>query len=417
MGEMRLSTPLEPASASLRSGTGPALAARLQPRTRLILGIVLAAMAIFLLWWLFGSGTSRPHTPPPPPVIVAEATEKPVTVYEHTMGTVVANATVQVTARVQGEMVAAGFKEGDIDHKGQLLFQLDPRPFTAALAEARAALARDEAQRISAERDAKRYTALYAQGAISAQQRDQTVANAKALAASVAADKAAIETAQLNLDYAQIRAPIDGKTGPILVQPGNQVVANAANPLVVLTQVQPVKVSFHLPQDDLPRIQKRIGSPTFTATITAHGASAQSVSAVVDFVDNEVSDQTGTIELRATYPNKDNRLVPGQLVDVSLALEELPPSVVVPHDAVNIGPDGRYVYVVTADGKAEMRAVTVLYDDGTQAAVKGDVKAGDHVITEGQLRVLPGQPVTLHNGNRKAAASENESERRTKDGP
>lgn len=417
MGEMRLSTPLEPASASLRSGTSRALAARLQPRTRLILGIVLAVVAIFLLWWLFGSGTSRPHTPPPPPVIVAEAIEKPVTVYEHTMGTVIANATVQVTARVQGEMVAAGFKEGDIVHKGQLLFQLDPRPFTAALEEARAALARDEAQRISAERDAKRYTALYAQGAISAQQRDQTVANAKALTANVAADKAAIETAQLNLDYAQIRAPIDGKTGPILVQPGNQVAANAANPLVVLTQVQPVKVSFHLPQDDLPRIQKRIGSPAFTATITAHGASAQSVSAVVDFVDNAVSDQTGTIELRATYPNKDNRLVPGQLVDVSLALEELPPSVVVPHDAVNIGPDGRYVYVVTADKKAEIRTVTVLYDDGTQAAIKGNVKTGDHVITEGQLRVLPGQPVTIHTGSQKAIASEAKDSGRAKGGP
>ena len=238
------------------------------------------------------------------------------TVVEHTLGTVVANATVQVTARVDGQMMSAGFKEGDIVHAGQVIFRLDPRPFQAAVEQAQGTLAKDQAMLASAHNDQIRYDTLFKQNAISQQQRDQADANAKALAATVQSDRAALDVAKLNLDYSVIHSPIDGKTGPILIQPGNLVIANGTNPLVTITQIQPVKVSFSLPQSDLPRIQNRAAQDTLTAAVDMHDTGGKPIQARVDFVSNAVSNTTGTIELRATFANADMRLVPGQLVDV-----------------------------------------------------------------------------------------------------
>jgi multidrug efflux system membrane fusion protein len=356
--------------------------------------ILIAALA---MWRLFFAGERQPPTPPPPPVRVATAQTQDVTVQEHTIGTIVANNTVQVTARVEGQLVAAHFKEGDIVHKGDLLFQLDPRPFQAALAQAVAMQERDQASLVSARNDAARYAALAAQGAASKSQADQFVAQAKALTATVAADKAAAETARLNVIYAQIRSPIEGKTGPMLVQPGNVVPANGTNPLVVITQIQPVKVSFFLPQSDLPRIQTEMQAHQLFATLQVHDTSNTRLTAPVDFIGNAVDNTTGTVELRATFNNEDNRLVPGQLLDVSVSLARLPHSVVVPRDAVNEGPGNRYVYVVTPQNTAKMAPVSVLYDDGKMDAVSGDVRAGDRVITDGQLRVVPDKAVTVLN--------------------
>jgi multidrug efflux system membrane fusion protein len=200
--------------------------------------------------------------------------------------------------------------------------------------------------------------------------------------------------AELNVSYTQIRSPIDGKTGPIMIQPGNMIAASGTAALVTVTQVQPVKVSFSLPQSDLPRIQDRQRAGGLTAAIDLHDQSGKPLAANVDFMSNAVSSTTGTIELRATYANQDMRLVPGQLVDVSVALSDLPKATVVPREAVNIGPDNHYVYVVK-DGKADMRPVKVLFDAGATMAIEGDVKAGDKVVTDGQLRVLPGKPVSV----------------------
>lgn len=367
---------------------------RASSRMRWLIGAAAILLIAFIGWLIFG-GAPAEHKRPPPPVSVAEAVSHDVTISEHALGTVVANATVNITSRVDGQVAQAHFKEGDIVHKGDVLFELDLRSFNAAVAQARANEARDQAQYVSAERTAKRYEELAKENAVSAQQRDQMVAQAGALAGTVKADKAAVDLALLNLQYATIHSPIDGKTGPILIQPGNLVKANDVNPMVVITQEQPVKISFFLPQSDLPRIQAQQANNKLIATVEPHDNARGATSARVDFVGNAVNQQTGTIELRATLANEDFRFVPGQVADVSVALGELPHAIVVPDAAVNTGPDGRYVYVVNKNGIARMEKVSVLFAQGKTDAISGRVKPGEHVITEGQFRVEPGKPVSI----------------------
>jgi len=397
---------------------------RLSPRAKWIAAGIAAGAVILLLvlWHILAGGGHEAH--PPPPVVVAKAVRQDMTVVEHTLGTVVANDTVQVTSRVSGQLLSADFREGQIVHRGDLLFQIDPRSFQAALDQARAQLAKDEAQMKSAVNNQKRYDALYAQGAVSSQQRDETDATAKGAVATVASDRAAIEAAALNLSYTKIYSPIDGKTGPILIQPGNNVNANSANnnnnnsngsnsggsnngnnnALIVVTQFQPVKVSVALPQSDLPQIQDRERANALAIAVDVGG---EKLSAPVDFVGNQVSDSSGTIELRATFPNSDGVLVPGQTVDAHVSLNTLRGATVVPRDAVNVGPDGNYVFVVTKDDVAVMRPVTVLFDDGSAMAIKGKVKPGDTVIVDGQLGVLPDNKVSItHRGGKKAEAAD-----------
>ncbi|MDR3528717.1 MAG: efflux RND transporter periplasmic adaptor subunit [Rhizomicrobium sp.] len=377
----------------------------MSPRTRLISGItiLLVLVAAITFWALSGK---KDHARPAPAVVTATAASRDVTLVEHTVGTVVANATVQVTAQVTGQLVRAAFQEGQIVKKGDLLFEIDPRPFQAALQQAQAQYAKDEAQRVSAVATQKRYDALFAQNAISSMQRDTADATAQSAEATVDADRAAVDMARLNLGYTKIHAPVDGKTGPILIQPGNLVSANGTNPLVVLTQIEPVKVSFSLPQSDLPAIQARDRTGKLMALVDNHKPGAAKLVAKVDFVSNQVSGTTGTIELRANYDNKDHSLVPGALVDVDVTLGNLSKATVVPREAVNDGPVGRYVFVVSPDLTAKMRPVTVLFDDGTSMAVKG-IARGEKVVIDGQLRVLPGIKVQFakaKNGPAKGAA-------------
>jgi len=222
--------------------------------------------------------------------------------------------------------------------------------------------------------------------------------------ASVAADAGAVAAARLNLGYTQIHAPVDGKTGPILIQPGNLVSANGNNPLVVLTQIEPVKISFALPQSDLGAIQARDKAGKLMVLLGTDRSGAKRRSAKVDFVSNQVSSTTGTIELRSTFGNRDHSLVPGQMIDVDVALGTLPKTTVIPREAVNDGPQGRYAFVISPQMKAEMRPVTVLFDDGTVMAVKG-IKPGEKVVTDGQLRVLPGATVRMSKGQKSAKTS------------
>jgi multidrug efflux system membrane fusion protein len=339
------------------------------------------------------------------PVRVASVVRRDMPVVEYSLGTVVANTTVQVTARVQGVVDSAAFQEGQFVKKGDLLFQIDPRGFQAALAQARANLAKDEAQLANANRDRARYQNLSDQGAISAQQRDTSITNADVLAATVASDKAAVDMAALNLSYTEIRSPVDGKTGPLLVQPGNMVSATGTTPLVTIQQVRPVKLSFTLPQSDLDSIQARQKGKGLLAILEGHNdAGGKPLSAPVDFTSNAVSGQSGTIELRANFANDNLALVPGQLVNVTVELNDIPNALVVPRDAVNDGPDGAYVYVVT-DDKAVSHPVKILFDDTKNVAVSGDLKPGEQVITEGQLRVDPDGPVRVIGGKAEAPAA------------
>jgi len=369
------------------------------PRTYIIGGVALALVLGGFWYATHMTATGPRRRDAAAPVKVAVAVRRDMAVIEHTIGTVVPNSTVQITARVTGQLQSAHFKEGDLVKRGDLLFVIDPRPYQAALDQALATQARDQAQLENSQNDARRYATLFSQNAISTQQRDLALATARALQATVAADKAAADMARLNLEYTRIRSPVNGKTGPMLVQPGNMITASSsvgASSLVTINEIQPVKISFSLPQADLPRIQGMAKRRGLTATVNLHDVGGDAnIQAPVDFIGNAVNNNTGTIELRANFPNTDSALVPGQLVDVVVALSEIPNSIVVPRDAVNTGPDGQYVYVVNADGVAEQRSVKLLFDDSVNDAVIGDLKAGEKVIVDGQLRVIPGAKVTI----------------------
>jgi membrane fusion protein, multidrug efflux system len=357
-----------------------------------------ALILILGAFWYFTRADHAPTGGPRPsaaaPVRVAQVVRRDMHVIRRTPGTVIANTTVQITARVQGVLEAANFKEGQFVKKGDLLFQIDPRPFEAALAQSRAMLLRDQAQLKNATRDSQLYENLNKLGAVSTQQRDTSATNVEVLAATIAADEAAINVAQLNLGYTEIRSPVDGKTGPMLIQPGNMITTTGAAPLVTIAQIQPIKISFNLPQADLPLILAREKAKGLTASVDSDDAKGKPLSAPVDFTSNTVNNQSGTIELRATFDNKDFSFLPGQLVNITVELDTIPNALTVPRDAVNDGPDSSYVYVVV-NGKAVQRNVRVLFDDAKTVAIEGDMNPGDQVIVEGQLRVDPNGAVSV----------------------
>ncbi len=392
---IRISNPLQVAPSAVQDSPGEYRPAG--SRSTLVLGLIALVLIAALVWHvLWGASAPPPKGTPVPPVNIALVQEKTVAGLAHSIATVVPVSTVQVTALVTGQLLSTGFAEGQIVKTGQVIFQIDPKPFAAALAQAHATLARDIAMNASAQNDKTRYMNLAAQGAATAQQRDQAVAAAGADAATIEADKAAVQTAELNLGYTTIRSPITGKTGPILIQPGNLITANNnASPLVTITQLQPIKVSMFLPQSDLPRIQAQMATKKLMMKLSPGGGAP--VMAPVNFVGNQVDAKTGTVELRATFGNADFRLVPGQYVDAAVALDDYPHAIVVPREAVNIGPENRYVFVVGNDNVAAMRPVNLIYDDGSDDVIEGDVKPGDKVIVEGQLRVNPGNRVQVMN--------------------
>lgn len=352
-------------------------------------------------YWYFNhrdSQAGRLAVPLAVSVRVAQVTHGNMPVIERTVGTVVSNAMVQVTAMVPGPIERAYFREGQIVKKGDLLFQIDPRSFQAALLQAKGQLAKDQAILTGAEKDLMRDQRLMAAGAGTRQALEDQEATVASDKGAVEADQASADNAAINLGYTQIRSPIDGKTGPILIQPGNVIAvtgtSSSTTPLVTISQVSPIKVSFSLPQTDLSRIQARQRSHGLSATIDLQNGAKTRFTAPVTFTDNVVNNQTGTIELRVTLDNRDGVLVPGQVVDVSVALDDIPNATIVPHEAVNDGPAGRYVFVIR-DGKAEICPVKVLFDDSWRVAVRGALKAGDEVVVDGQLRVVPGAPVTI----------------------
>ena len=346
-----------------------------------LIGGVALALLIGGYWDFNKGGAKAPVRRPAIPVQVSAVTRGDMAVVEHTLGTVVPNTTVQIASRVSGTIDSAPFKEGQVVKKGDLLFVIDPRPYEAAYKNAMATLA-------STKSKSERYQRLAQQNAISPQDVDD--AQAAYLEAEAGAD-----TAKLNLEFTHIRSPVDGKTGPMLVQPGNTVIANlTTTPLVTIDQIHPVKVSFALPQSDLPRIQARQKSKGLTAMVNFQDQSGAPLSAPVDFISNAVNNVSGTIEMRSVFNNADDVLVPGQLVNVTVQLNDIPNALTVPDAAVNIGPDGNFVYVVK-DGKAVTKPITVLFDDSKNTAITGDLEPGDQVVTEGQLRLTPNSKVVV----------------------
>lgn len=329
------------------------------------------------------------------PVVVAEAERRDVPRLVRTYGSVLASSTAQIKSLVEGRVIEAFFTEGDMVKAGDLLFRIDPRPFQADLEQAQAVLARDQAQLDKARLELARQKDLSKRGVASAQKFEQAQAEAKALAATVAADAALLANARLKLGYTEIRAPFSGKTGPILIHPGNIVKANGDTALVTLSAIEPVRISVTLAQQQLPTLQARMREGGTDLIVSIPGDAAPPVTARVDFVGATVDPKSGTIEVRATVDNHDHRLVPGQFVAAALVLETFRNAVAVPFEALNTGQEGPYVYVAGKDGKAEARPVTLLYADAGVAALGSGVEAGEQVVTDGQLRLAPGVPLAI----------------------
>jgi len=308
-------------------------------------------------------------------------------------GTVEPLQAVAVQAQVGGTLQRVAFKEGDEVKQGQLLFQLDPRPYRAALDQAMAALARDRAQATSAAEDEKRYQALAAKEYVTAQQYDQIRTAAAAADANLAGSQAAVDQARLNLQYATIRAPISGRTGSLLVREGNLVRTNAEQPLVVINRIRPILVRFAVSAGSLPLIQAHLGKDIVVRAETAGGEDPSQ--GALSFVDNAVDTSTGTILLKGRFPNDDGSLWPGGFVNVRLQVYVEPDALVVPAAAVVSGQQGSFVFVIQPDSSAATKPVTVSRTAGDFVIVSGDLQAGDQVVVDGQLRLRQGAKVQI----------------------
>ncbi|MFI5234229.1 MAG: efflux RND transporter periplasmic adaptor subunit [Gemmatimonadales bacterium] len=329
---------------------------------------------------------------PPVPVAVAKVLRQDVPYELTATGTVEPVQTVAVTAQVNGQITRVAFREGDPVQAGQLLFQLDPRPFQASLDQARAVVERDRAQLASAEADEKRYADLAGKDYVTPQQLEQTRATASALRATLAADSAAAENARLNLQYTAIRAPISGRAGAILVREGNLAKAQG-NPLVVINQLRPILVRFAVPSTALGAIRAHQ-----TGNVTAHvdpvGPGGIGSDGKLSFVDNAVDSSTGTILLKATFVNATESLWPGELVNVRLQLFVEKQVTTVPSAAIVSGQQGDYVFVIGADQTASQRVVQVERSTGDLTLLTG-VAPGETVVTDGQLKLRPNATVSI----------------------
>ena len=339
----------------------------------------------------------RAAAPPPEavPVTAAPVERRSIPVEVTAIGHVEAHSTVGVKSQVSGTLMSVGFREGQDVRQGDLLFRIDPRPFEATLAQARANLARDRAQARNAESEIGRYEALVQKDYVTREQYDQVKANAEALASTVQASEAAVENARLQLSWCTITAPISGRTGSLLLHAGNVVKANDDKPMVVINEIQPVYVTFASPESFLSDLQARPHRAPLPVKAAPPGDPSHPRAGELSFVDNAVDPTTGTITAKATFPNVDGSLWPGQYVNVTVVLKTEPDAVVVPSPAVQTGQSGSYVYVIKADSTVESRPVSVERTQGTLSIVSKGVVPGEQVVTDGQLRLTPGVRVEV----------------------
>jgi multidrug efflux system membrane fusion protein len=332
------------------------------------------------------------------PVRVATVASRTMPVELQAIGNVEAISTVSIKAQISGQLLRVHFKEGDFVKKGQLLFTIDRAPFEAALRQAEGTLAKDEAQALNSKLDAERYQGLGKQGVVSKQQVDAAGAAANAMAATVAADKAAVETAKINLEYTSIYSPINGRTGSVGVKEGNLVKANDVPILVTINQIEPIYVSFSIPEQQLAELKQYSNTKSLKVDAAPQG-STQHFQGRLTFIDNSVDLTTGTIKLKATFDNAAHALWPGQFADVNLTLKSQPNAVVVPTAALQTSQNGTYVYLVEQDLTARQQPVKVGWNVGEDTVIASGLQPGQRVVTDGQLRLTPGAKVDIKSGS------------------
>jgi len=363
---------------------------------------------------------SRGPAFPPVPVSTGTAVQEPVAIEVRAVGNVEAYSSVQVKAQISGPLISVKFAEGAYIQKGDLLLEIDPRPFREALRQAEAAVSKDEAQlRVSqanldrdraqlknAQADAARFEQLSKEGISTRMQEEQirtasevavhTVrgdeAAIESLRAALDSDRAAVEQAKLNLSYTEIRSPLSGRAGNLLLHPGNLVKANDDNPLVVINQVSPIFVTFGVPERHLASIVRQMARHKLAVDVSPDKESIQTVRGTLAVIDNAVDLNTGTIRLKAVFDNRDGRLWPGQFVNAVVTLDTLT-ATVVPAEAVQAGQQGSFVYVVKPDQTVEPRPVVLGQTFSGKVVVEKGIAAGDTVVTDGQSRLFPGAKI------------------------
>jgi multidrug efflux system membrane fusion protein len=360
------------------------------------------------------------------PVTVATVVQKNIPVQVRVIGTVEAYSTVSIKAQINGPVTKVYFKEGQDVKKGDLLFTIDPRPFEAALKQAEANLARDTAQvqqaeanlakdmaqAKNAEVEAQRYAELIKKEVVSKEEYDQRRTNADAFQAAiradqaavdnakaaVRADQAAVDNAKIQLGYCSIRSPIDGRTGSILVHEGNLVKANDTPALLVINQMTPIYVAFSVPEQQLSEIKKYTAAGKLDVEAIIPNDEKHPAQGVITFIDNAVDSATGTIRLKGTFANHERRLWPGQFVNVVLTLTTQPNAIVIPSQAVQTGQQGPFVFVVKPDLTVESRPIAVGRTVDGETVIEKGLPAGEKVVTDGQLRLVPGAKVEIKSG-------------------
>jgi multidrug efflux system membrane fusion protein len=379
-------------------------------RRYLAFGLTAIVIAAALFYVFGGSSTVQKRAggrfaadTGPVPVLAAASAKADVPVYLDAVGTTKALNTVTVSPQVDGKLLSVGFKEGDDVKKGDVLARIDPTLYQAALDQAVAKKAQDEAQLGNAKIDLDRYEKLAASNAINRQQADTQKALVAQYAALVQADQAAIENAQATLGYTTIVAPIDGRTGIRQVDEGNIVHASSTQAIVVLTQLKPISVFFNLPQQDIGRVNSAFAKGPLKVDAQQSDNDAIIDSGTLRVVDNQVDPTTGTVKLKAEFPNANLQLWPGQFVNIRLLIDTLKQVVVIPTGAVQRGPNGTFVFVIKDDNTATMRPITVQKQDEIQTVVSKGLEPPERVVTTGFARLTDGSKVTISDGGTPAA--------------
>ena len=369
----------------------------------LIAFVVLAIAGYWLLTkWQAQSAAAKPPrdaASPSVPVAVAQAQKGEIPVYLNGLGSVTPFNTVTVRSRIDGQLLRATFQEGQFVRQGEMLAEIDPKPFQVQLEQAEGQLARDQAQLNNANLDLKRYQTLAAQGVIPRQQLDTQAATVRQFDGVIRADEAQISSARLNLTYCRITAPLTGRVGLRLADVGNMIHATDANGLVVITQVQPIAVLFTIPEDSLSQVLKKVRSGEHLS-VEAYDRSGQTKIADgrVSTIDNQIDQTTGTSRLKAVFDNKDNILFPNQFVNIRLLVEVRKDRILIPAVAIQRGPQGTFVYVVKPDQTVDVRQVTVGIIEGTQASVDNGLSDGDQVVVDGVDKLRAGLKVQIASG-------------------
>ncbi len=375
-------------------------------KPRLVLIGVVALVVLLLAWhWLGPKPAAAAKTPPAIAVDVATATRADVPVYLEGLGTVQAFYTVTITARVDGQIEKVAFKEGQDVKKGALLVQIDPRPYQAALGVAIAARDKDRALLANAHRDLDRYALLEPEDLASKQTVDTQRSLIAQLAAQVKGDEAAVDNARTQLDYSSIRSPIDGRTGIRQVDPGNNVHAADSSGMVVVTQLEPISVIFSLPEEQFEELSAALAKGLVTATALSRDDKQELDTGTVALIDNQIDQTTGTLRVKATLPNKERRLWPGEFVNVRVLAQTRRQALTIPANALQRGPDGLFTYLVQADSTIKVADLTVGQQTGDVVVIEKGLQVGDKVVASNQYRLQPGSRVRANGAATQAAGT------------